>query len=42
MPHYYVKMPNSLGTTTNDHEEDQLVVNLKDVTPKSENLISSN
>ncbi len=32
MPHYYVKISNSLGTTTNNHEEDQLVVDLEDVT----------
>jgi hypothetical protein len=32
MPHYYVKMPNNPSTTINNHEEDQLVVDLEDVT----------
>jgi hypothetical protein len=42
MPHYYVEMPNSPGRTTNNHEENQLVVDLEDVTLKSKDLISSN
>jgi hypothetical protein len=42
MPRYYVKMPNNLGTTINNHVEDQLVVDLDNVIPKSKNLIGSN
>jgi hypothetical protein len=42
MPRYYVKMPNSPGIATNNHEEDQLVVDLEDVTLKSEYPIGSN
>jgi hypothetical protein len=34
MPHYYVEIPNSLDTIINNHEEDQLVVNLEEVIPK--------
>ncbi len=42
MPHYYVKMSNNLGTIIKNHVEDQLVVDLDNVIPKSENLIGSN
>jgi hypothetical protein len=42
MPHYYVEMPNSPSTTTNNHEENQLVVDLEDVYLESKDLISSN
>ncbi len=42
VPHYYVEMPNSPNTTTNNHEENQLVVDLEDVTMESKDLISSN
>ncbi len=42
MPHYYVKMPNSFGTTINNHVEDQLLVDLDDVIPELQNLIGSN
>jgi hypothetical protein len=35
-------MPNSPSTTINNHEENQLVVDLEDVTLKSKDLISSN
>ncbi len=35
-------MPNSPSTTTNNHEENQLVVDLEDVTMESKDLISSN
>jgi hypothetical protein len=42
MPHYYVEMSNSPNTTTNNHEENQLVVDLKDVHLESKDLISSN
>jgi len=42
MSHYYVEMPNSPSTTTNNHKEDQLVVDLEDIIPKLEDLISSN
>jgi hypothetical protein len=41
MPCYYVEMPNSPNITTNNHE-DQLVVDLEDVTSKLKYLISSN
>jgi len=34
MPHYYVEMPNNLGTTINNHVEDQLVVDFDDIIPK--------
>ncbi len=37
---YYVEMPHSLVTPTNNHEEDQLVVNLEDVIPNLNNLIN--
>jgi hypothetical protein len=42
MPHYYVEMPNNLNIIANNHEEDQLVVDLEDVTLESKYLISSN
>jgi hypothetical protein len=42
MPHYYVEMPKSLGTTTNNHEEKKLVVDLENVIMKSKDLIGSN
>jgi len=42
MPHYYVEMLKSPGTTTNNHEEDQLVVDLENVIMKSKDLIGSN
>jgi hypothetical protein len=35
MPHYYVEMTKSLGATTNNHEEYQLVVDLENVILKS-------
>jgi hypothetical protein len=31
MPHYDVEMTNNPNITTNNHEKDQLVVDLKDV-----------
>jgi hypothetical protein len=37
---YYVEMPHSFATPTNNHEEDQLVVNLVDAIPNLDNLIS--
>jgi hypothetical protein len=42
MPCYIVEMPNSLGTTTKNHKENQLVVDLDDNTPKLKDLIGSN
>ncbi len=42
MPRYYVKMPNSPGITINNHEEDQLMVGLEDVTLNSKYSIGSN
>jgi hypothetical protein len=33
-------MPHSLATPTNNHEEDQLVVNFENATPNLDNLIS--
>jgi len=40
MSYYYVEMPHGFVTPTNNHEEDQLVVNLEDATPNLNNLIS--
>ncbi len=42
MPCYYVKMPNSPNTTTNNHKEDQLVVDLENNILELEDLIGSN
>lgn len=42
MPCYYVEMPNSPNIAINNHEEDQLVMDLEDVILKSKYLISSN
>jgi hypothetical protein len=39
---YYVEMPHSFATPTNNHEKDQLVVNLEDVIPNLNNLVSPN
>jgi hypothetical protein len=42
MPCYYVEMPNSPNTTTNNHKEDQLMVDLEDNISEFEDLIGSN
>jgi hypothetical protein len=39
---YYVEMPYNPSTPTNNHEDDQLVVNLEDHTPELNNLIGLN
>jgi hypothetical protein len=39
---YYVKLPSNPTTPTNNHEDDQLVVNLEDPTLEINNLIGLN
>ncbi len=40
--HYYVEMPCNCATPMNNHEEDQLVVNLEDPTFELNDLINPN
>jgi hypothetical protein len=42
MPHYYVEMPKSPGATTNNHENEKLVVDVENVIMKSKDLIGLN
>jgi hypothetical protein len=42
MSHYYVEMPNSFRIITNNHKEDQLVMDLEDIIVELEDRIGSN